>query len=119
MRDSRPPVGELLNVDEEYRKGAASGSLPRITPRRFNPEKEKWLPILHTRREGRYYTAVFSNTARAHALGRTRDWVVLFYHEDDTSEGQATVVTEYHGALAGRRVVRGREAETIEHYQNA
>jgi ribosomal protein S13 len=117
-RDSRPPVAELLDVDEEYRKSAASGSLPRIAPRRFNPEKERWLPILHTRRKDRHYTAVFSNTARAHALGRTRDWVVLFYHEDDTPEGQATVVTEYRGELAGRRVVRGREAETLEHYQS-
>jgi hypothetical protein len=117
-RLSRPPVRELLDVDQEYRKGAASGSLPRIAPRRFNPEKERWLPILHTRRGARHYTAVFSNTARAHALGRTRDWVVLFYHEDDTPEGQATVVTEHKGPLSGRRVVRGREAETLDHYQN-
>jgi Holliday junction resolvasome RuvABC DNA-binding subunit len=115
--DSRPEVAELLDVDEEYRKKAAAGSLPMITPRRFNPENEKWLPILHTRRGDRSYTAVFSNTARAHALGRTRDWVVLFYHQDDSPEGQATVVTEYRGDLAGRRVVRGREAETLAYYE--
>src|SRR3990172_3637350 len=88
-----------------------------MAPRRFNPENEKWLPILHTRRGDRHYTAVFSNTARAHALGRTRDWVVLFHHEDDTPEGQATVVTEYRGPLAGRRGGRGGEAETLEPYQ--
>ena len=116
-RVSRPAVAELLDVDEEYRKKAAEGALTLITPRRFNPKNEKWLPILHTRRGDRHYTAVFSNTARAHALGRTRDWVVLFHHEDDTPEGQATVVTEYRGPLAGRRVVRGREAETLHHYQ--
>jgi len=116
-RVSRPPVAELLDVDEEYRNNAAKGALTLIAPRRFNPEGEKWLPILHTRRGDRHYTAVFSNTARAHALGRTRDWVVLFHHEDDTPEGQATVVTEYRGPLAGRRVVRGREAETLEPYQ--
>jgi Holliday junction resolvasome RuvABC DNA-binding subunit len=116
-RESRPPVSELLDVDEEYRKKVAQDALPRIAPRRFNPENERWLPILHTRRGNRHYTAVFSNTARAHDLGRTRDWVVLFYHEDDTPEGQATVVTEYRGPLAGRRVVRGREQETLEHYQ--
>lgn len=117
-RDSKPPVAELLDVDEEYRKKGAQGALTLIAPRRFNPENEKWLPILHTRRGDRQYTAVFSNTARAHALGRTRDWVVLFHHEDETPEGQATVVTEYRGPLAGRRVVRGREAETLEHYQS-
>jgi Holliday junction resolvasome RuvABC DNA-binding subunit len=117
-RFSRPSVAELLDVDAEYRKKAAEGALTLIAPRRFNPKGEKWLPILHTRRGDRHYTAVFSNTARAHALGRTRDWVVLFHHEDDTPEGQATVVTEYRGPLAGRRVVRGREAEAVELYQS-
>jgi Holliday junction resolvasome RuvABC DNA-binding subunit len=112
--DARPPVAELLDVDEEYRRKTSAGSLPLIAPRRFNPNHEKWLPILHTRRGNRQYTAVFSNTARAHELGRTRDWVVLFFHENDAAEGQATVVTEYRGELAGRRVVRGREAETVE-----
>lgn len=115
-RISKPPIAELLDVDQEYREKAAKGALTLIAPRRFNPKNEKWLPILHTRRGDRHYTAVFSNTARAHALGRTRDWVVLFHHEDDTAESQATVVTEYRGALAGRRVVRGREAETLEYY---
>jgi hypothetical protein len=27
------------------------------------------------------------------------------------------VVTEYHGALKGRRVVRGRERECVAHYR--
>ena len=51
-----------------------------------------------------------SNSARAHDLGRTQDWVVIYY-ERDGHEEQATAVTETHGPLAGRRVVRGREAE--------
>ncbi len=54
--------------------------------------------------------ALFSNTARAHELGRTGDWVVLFYERNGDS-GQCTVVTETRGPLAGRRVVRGRESE--------
>lgn len=116
--EARPRVAELLDVDDEYRRKANAGSLPRIAPRRFNPDHEKWLPILHTRRGNREYTALFSNTARAHQLGRTGDWVVLFFHEDDAAEGQATVVTEYRGELAGRRVVRGRETETVEHYRS-
>lgn len=115
-RRTLPSVSELLAVDEEYRIKADAGELSLIAPRRFNPDNEKWLPILHTRRGERHYTAVYSNTARAHALKRTRDWVVLFYHEDDTSEGQATVVTEYRGALRGKRVVRGREVECFAHY---
>jgi hypothetical protein len=113
-RLSAPPVEELLDVDREYRDKASSGKLTRIAPRRFNPEKKAWLPVLHTARGGRHYTALFSNTERAHALSKTRDWVVLFYGEDDTAEGQATVVTEYRGALRGRRVVRGRESECAE-----
>jgi hypothetical protein len=103
-------VATLLAVDADYRERSARGALRPIAPRRFNPERKAWLPILHTERDGWHFTALFSNTARAHELGRTRDWVVLFYERDGDS-GQCTVVTEFRGPLAGRRVVRGREAE--------
>ena len=106
-----PPVTTLLAVDAEYRRAAADGSLPTIAPRRFNPEHEAWLPILHTERDGWHFTALFSNTAKAHELGRTRDWVVIYFYDGDHREGQHTVVTETHGPFAGRRVVRGREGE--------
>jgi hypothetical protein len=106
----RPSVATLLAIDAEYRDLAARGGLRRIAPRRFNPTREAWLPIFHTEREGWQITALFSNTARAHELGRTHDWVVLFYERNGDS-GQCTVVTELHGPLAGRRVVRGRELE--------
>jgi hypothetical protein len=105
-----PPVGELLSVDDEYRRKAAADRLPRIAPRRFNPTGQAWLPILHTRRDQRHYTALFSNTARAHELGTLRDWVVI-YRDDDGGQGQWTVVTSQFGPLKGRRLVRGREAE--------
>ncbi|MHC4550684.1 MAG: helix-hairpin-helix domain-containing protein [Planctomycetota bacterium] len=108
--EERPSVAALLAVDDEYRRQAAAGRLRRIAPRRFNPTGAAWLPVLHTSREGWFFTALFSNTARAHHLGMTRDWVVIIY-ERDGDEGQCTVVTEHRGALAGRRVVRGREAE--------
>jgi DNA polymerase (family X) len=111
-----PPVSVLLAVDREYRDRAASGELPTIAPRRFNPSGEAWLPVLHTVRDGWHFTALFSNTAQAHQLGRTRDWVVLYFYDDEHAEGQHTVVTETHGALAGRRVVRGRETECRAHY---
>jgi hypothetical protein len=101
-----PPVAELLDVDREYRRGAASGTIPRIAPRRFNPRRERWLPVLHTARGGRRYTALFSNTARAHELGRTRDWVVIYSGAGD-GERTWTVVD----APGGARVVRGRENE--------
>lgn len=106
-----PPVDVLLDVDREYRERAARGELRRITPRRFNPDGKSWLPILHTQRGDWHFTALFSNTARAHELGRTDDWVVLYYHTDHEPERQCTVVTETRGRLAGERVVRGREAE--------
>jgi len=112
----RPPVEELLDVDREYREKAAAGQLFTIAPKRFNPKKEAWLPVLHTRRGPRRYTALFSNTRLAHDLGKTRDWVVLYYRRPGEREGQATVVTETEGELAGRRVVRGRERETREAY---
>lgn len=109
------PVGELLDVDREYREKAATDELRRIAPRRFNPEGEAWLPILHTERDGRHYTALFSNTARAHDLDKTDDWVVIYLENNDQS--QWTVVTETSGPLEGERVVRGREADCRTHYE--
>lgn len=104
-----PLVATLLDFDREYRRRACEGSLRRITPRRFNPGGEAWLPVLHDEREGWSLTALYSNTARAHELGRIRDWVVLYY-ERDGHEGQCTVVTERSGRWRGQRVVRGRES---------
>jgi putative hydrolase len=111
-----PSVATLLAVDREYRHGAEAGKLPTIAPRRFNPSGASWLPVLHTAHDGWHFTALYSNTAQAHQLNRTRDWVVIYFYDDEHSEGQHTVVTETHGPLAGRRVVRGRETECREHY---
>jgi putative hydrolase len=112
----RPPVDLLLEVDHRYREAAAAGELPTISPRRFNPEGQAWLPILHTECGGWHFTALFSNTARAHRLGRTGDWVVLYFYDDHHLEGQSTIVTETRGGLVGRRVVRGQEQETARVY---
>ena len=112
-----PGVDLLLEVDREYRDKARAGELRRIAPRRFNPEHKAWLPVLHARHAPWHFTALFSNTGRAHELHRTSDWVVMFYSAADGDEGQATVVTERRGALAGRRVVRGREPECARHYR--
>ena len=122
-RPQRPPAGTitprpsaalLLDVDREYRQKADAGALPMIQPRRFASDGKPWLPILHTQRGDWHITALYSNTPRAHELGRTRDWVVIYYHTDSEPEGQATVVTEHFGPLSGRRVVRGRESESGE-----
>ena len=112
-----PGVALLLDVDREYRKKAAAGSLRTIAPRRFNPRGEAWLPVLHAEQGGWHFTALYSNTARAHELGRTRDWVVIYYYDGEHVEAQCTVVTETRGTLAGRRVVRGREQECRAHYE--
>jgi hypothetical protein len=111
-----PPVAELLDVDQQYRLLAQLGRLPRIAPRRFNPTQEAWLPVLHTQRGGRQYTAMYSNTARAHELGTLRDWVVV-YRDDPGGHGQWTVVTGRYGRLHNRRIIGGREAECAAHYE--
>jgi len=102
-----PDVPMLLSVDAEYRRRAEAGELRTIAPRRFNPKGEAWLPVLHVSRGPWAFTALYSNTARAHRAGTTHDWVVLYF-ERDGDEGQRTVVTETRGPQAGRRVVRGR-----------
>jgi len=111
-----PAVTTVLAADASYRAAAEAGSLPLIAPRRFNPEAVAWLPVLHTLLDGWHLTLMYSNTARAHELQRTRDWVVVYFYDDHHQEGQCTVVTETRGPLAGRRVVRGREGECREHY---
>jgi len=111
-----PDVATLLDVDREYRTKAAEDSLPKIAPKRFNPEGKAWLPILHAERNHWQFTALFSNTARAHELGRINDWVVIYFHTDTEPEGQRTVVTEKQGELTGRQVVRGRASECLVFY---
>ena len=119
LRAEEPSVDLLLDVDREYRERAGAGELFKIAPKRFNPKREAWLPVLHTARGEWQFTALYSNTARAHQLGRVRDWVVIFFHKDNAAESQRTVVTEIRGAAAARRVVRGREAECLRHYTRA
>jgi hypothetical protein len=116
---NEPSVETILDVDLEYRAKAEADKLPTIAPKRFNPQGESWLPILHTTRGEFHFTALYSNTARAHQLKRTRDWVVLYFYDNDHHEFQHTVVTETHGALIGKRVVRGREQECLEYYAQA
>jgi hypothetical protein len=111
-----PAVAELLDVDREYREKAAAGTLRKIAPRRLNPRGEAWLPVLHATRSPRHYTALFSNTPRAHQMGATHDWVVLYY-DGDGGERQCTVITSQVGRLKGLRIVRGREAECERHYR--
>jgi hypothetical protein len=112
-----PSVGVLLDIDREYREKARAGELQRIAPRRMNPEGKAWLPVLHTRYGPWHFTALFSNTLRAHEMHRVYDWVVIFHSDAEGGEGQATVVTERRGLLAGKRVVRGREPECARHYR--
>ncbi len=108
-----PPVALLLQVDRMYRERAAKGALRTIAPKRFNPDGEAWLPILHARHDNWHFTALYSNTRLAHELGKTHDWVVIYHEADGAAEGRSTVVTEKRGPMAGRRVVRGREAECM------
>ena len=111
-----PAVDLLLEVDRDYRQRAAAGNLRTIAPKRFNPEGKAWLPVMDADREGWHFTALFSNTARAHDLDKTHDWVVIYFKRNG-GEHQVTVVTETHGSLEGKRVVRGREAECRAYYE--
>jgi len=72
---------------------------------------------MDTERKGWSFTVLFSNTARAHELGKTHDWVVIYYEKDD-EESQCTVVTATQGSLKGKRVIRGREKQCRQYYKN-
>jgi helix-hairpin-helix protein len=104
-------VEEILDVDREYRRKAAADELPLTAPHHFNSSNQYWLPVLHTTRGSRRYTALFSNTERAHRLGRTHDWVVVYVQAKGDEQRQYTVITAIRGGLRGRRVVAGHERE--------
>lgn len=117
-RPEKPPVELLLKLDAEYRNKAEKGELKTIAPKRFNPDEKAWLPIMKSRRKGWSFTLLFSNTARAHDLNKTHDWVVIYYARNG-DEQQCTVVTSEKGSLAGKRVVRGRERECRDYYRTS
>ena len=101
-----PSVELLLEVDRQYRQLAKAGQLRMVTPRRFNPDHKPWLPVMSLQKDGWSFDVLYSNTARAHELDKTDDWVVVNYTRAE-QEGQCTVVTETHGVRRGQRVVRG------------
>ncbi|MCB0686562.1 MAG: hypothetical protein KDC53_08555 [Saprospiraceae bacterium] len=110
-----PGIQVLLEIDQKYRNLANQGKLKNIAPKRFNPKNEAWLPIYHTEKNDWHFTALYSNTIRAHQLNKQYDWVIVFYQKDQV-EGQVTVVTETKGPLKGKRVVRGWEEDSEKYY---
>lgn len=104
----RPSVELLLEIDEQYRYLAQAGQLRMVTPKRFNPEGKRWLPVMKLKKGGWAFDVLYSNTARSHELNKTHDWVVIYY-EREGDRGQCTVVTETRGDRKGNRVVRGGE----------
>lgn len=114
--DEEPPITLILQADAQYTHAAAAKTLPMIAPLRFNPTAAPWLPVLHCVIDGWNFTALYSNSAVAHRLLRTDDWVVVYFQKNSGPEGRRTVVTETRGPLRGRRVVRGREAECIRYF---
>jgi len=117
ISQDKPDVKLILEVDAEYREKAASGRIRKIAPHRFNPLGEAWLPIMHIDKQEWSFTALYSNTARAHELGKVKDWVVIYFEKME-KEGQCTVVTETKGKLEGKRVIRGREIECLSYYES-
>jgi hypothetical protein len=111
-----PPVDMLLDIDTKYRQRAENGELRLIAPRRFNPKGLAWLPVMHDHRKPWHFTVLYSNTARAHELNKSRDWVVIFVTHDREPDWQCTVVTETHGPLKGKRVIRGMEVQCEKYY---
>jgi Holliday junction resolvasome RuvABC DNA-binding subunit len=112
---SEPPIELLFQIDARYREKAEAGQLRTIAPRRVNPQGEAWLPVMGVRRSGWRFRVLFSNTPQAHQLGKTRDWVVIYF-EREGYQGQRTVVTAQTGPLKDKRIVRGREGECLEFY---
>lgn len=109
-RDAEPAVAQVLIVDREYRQRARARTLPKVAPRRFNPDGTATLPVYRVQHGNTQFTVFYSNSPAAHAAGKTEDWVVVLARRASGTL-QYTVVTETRGTWCGQRVVRGREAE--------
>lgn len=64
-------------------------------------------PVMHVSRDGWHFTALYSNSRRAHELNKTGDWVVIHYQQDGASEGRVTIVTQALDPVGTQRVVCG------------
>lgn len=106
---AKPSIELLLEIDEQYRYLAKAGQLRMVTPRRFNPEGKRWLPVMQMNKDEWSFNVLFSNTTRSHELNKTHDWVVVNYRHEE-QQGQCTIVTETRGEQKGDRVVRGSAA---------
>lgn len=110
IHGEEPSTEDLLAADDDFRRLAGAGVLGRAAPRAYIPGGPKWEGVYRCQRGGWDLTLSFADTALAHRMGKTRDWVTARFRRGDAT-GERTIVTETRGALAGRRVVRGREEE--------
>ena len=101
----------LLEVDQEYRGKATCRIAAADRAQALQSGGQGLAPNPPYGTSPWHFTALYSNTVRAHELGKTSDWVVIFYSSDHRREGQCTVVTETTGPWRGLRVVRSRERE--------
>jgi len=58
----------------------------------IEPRKKAWLPLMAREYKGCKFTVMFSNTATAHKLAKTDDWVVVYY---ETGKGEKSVYGGY------------------------
>jgi hypothetical protein len=110
------PVDELLDVDSEYRRGVQEGTLMQINSPGQDSSQHASIPVMHTEREGRHYTAMFSHSARAKQHHATNDWVIIF-RDDTNAHGRWTIITARFGELSGFRIVLGREEDCVTYYR--
>ena len=83
-----------------------------VTPRRFNPDKKPWLPVMKIRKAGWSFNVLYSNTARAHELGKTHDWVVINYERSVRGQIQIRSVHSGH-RISGSQQRNSRGEKTI------
>ena len=68
-------------------KSGSSGAIAEDFAPSIYPTGKRWLPIMHLERDGWWFSALYANTARAHELGKTHDWVVIYYEREGHQRG--------------------------------
>lgn len=107
-----PTVPDLLALDQQYREWVAKDAL-------FGESSEMTsVYVLRKSFHGWHFRCLFSQGSLAARLGKSEDWVTIYFN-DGSAYGERTVETAESGPLSGQRVVRGREKECQQYYNEA
>lgn len=103
---SRPSIALLLDIDSEFRRKAEAGCLPLL---KLSGKRTRRVPVLRIERD--------QWRLRARSKENLDQVIVYCSHLHRASAERAIITTAKIGGFRGKRVVRGRRAESARHHR--